>query len=436
MQPYADYYPAIYQARHQERNAAEDDNNEDENGSSSGSAVHLSRLSIQLLQILATLVAFVILWTLTGRLFWKHALQANIPAWRIFGWEDFCVFVATWLHSIAFLALLVWLANRPKAGEVSMDALIKFFAAGFCLATALAVFWELVLGIIIKLMVQLGLALAGVDTAARPDSQQGSFLREMGQGLAAVSDDSSSFLKTYGQDHPIFYTLYLLLVSFVVAAGVEEMCKYFSYRMVEHPDFISRRETEESMQVIYGEFDEEPDETRPARHDFSKQRRSLQAHGAAVTIAMVAVAIGFACCENLVYVFIYSGSSFSLEASVLFARALFPVHPLAAALQSINVVARDVEGQRPTPLGRILGPAVLFHGGYDFLIMWINFLAERNGIYEDQDGMLGWADFLSFFSNVLVLVGTLFYFLHMSRRQRRRLAAMDQDETMVRSNLL
>jgi hypothetical protein len=275
-----------------------------------------------------------------------------------------------------------------------------------------------------------------VDTAARPDSQQASsFLQDIGQGLAAVGDDSSSFLKTYGEDHPIFYTLYLMLVSFVVAAGVEEMCKYFTYRMVEHPDFISRRETEESMQVIYGEFDEEPDESRPAGHDFSKQRRSLQGHGAAVTIAMVAVAMGFACCENLVYIFIYSGSSFSVEASVLFARAIFPVHPLAAALQSINVVARDVEGQRPTPLGRILGPAVLFHGGFDFLIMWINFLATRNGVYEDEDGM-GWADLLSFVSNFLVLAGTLFYFLRMSRRQRRRLAAMDQDETMVRSNLL
>jgi len=37
--------------------------------------------------------------------------------------------------------------------------------------------------------------------------------------------------------------------------------------------------------------------------------RTKESVGAAITVAMVAVAVGFACCENLVYIFLYNGSS-------------------------------------------------------------------------------------------------------------------------------
>jgi RsiW-degrading membrane proteinase PrsW (M82 family) len=444
MQPYADYYPAIYRARHQ----SEDDfssngnnsrlvNDVEQQESSSSTFPRLSRLSWQLLQVLATLVTFLILWTLTGKYFWKRVVEANIPAWRLFKWEDLVVFFVTWIHAIGLLALFVFLVNQPMASEVSLDALIKFFAAGFCLSTSLAVVWEVVLGLTVKILVSLCLALSGVDISDRPGTQMTTYIQNMGQAVA--DDGSSNFLQVFGKDHPVFYTLYLIVASFILAAFVEEMCKYFGYRMVEHPDFLSRREMEDAMHVVHGEFEEEdPDENHPERHDFSKQRRSFQSHGAAVTLACIAVAMGFTCCENLVYVFIYSGSSLELELSVLAARSFFPVHPLAAALQSIGVVERDIEGKRPAYLGRIIAPAVLFHGGYDFLLLWIDFLSQRNGNYVDDDdtSLLQWPVVISFTTSVLLVVGALYYYMQRARAQRMRLANMDRDDAAVRSNLI
>mmetsp|Transcript_4671 Transcript_4671/g.8908 ORF Transcript_4671/g.8908 Transcript_4671/m.8908 type:complete len:737 (-) Transcript_4671:14-2224(-) len=429
MQPYADYYPAIYQDRHQS-------NTDEQNGDQPSSrSARISRLSKQLLQVLATLVFLLILWIFAGKIFFKRVIQGNVPAWRLFQWADMMVFCATWFHAVGLLMLLIWVINRFKHSEVSLDALIKYFAAGFCLSTSLAVFWEVVLGIIVKMLVSLVLALSGVDITSRPDAQQ-TYLHSMGQ---AVSDDgTSAFLQTFGKDHPIFYTLYLLVASFVIAAFVEEMCKYFGYRMVEHPDFLSRREMEDAMNVVHGEFEEEdPDQSHPERHDFSKQRRSFQGHGAAVTVAMIAVAMGFTCCENLVYVFIYSGSSLETELSVLLARSFFPVHPLAAALQSIGVVERDVEGRRISHLGRIIGPAILFHGGYDFWLLWIDFMADKNGIYaKDDDSIATLPILFSFCASVVMIAGALWYFMRAARQQRDRLSAMDRDDAAVRSSLI
>ena len=431
MQPYADYYPAIYRARHR----ATSDENDGSTEQGHSSSPRLSRLSVQLLQVLTTLTFFLIIWTLTGRIFWDHVTQANIPAWRLFQWPDMLVFCITWIHAVGLLTLFVYLVNRPKASEVSLDALIKFFASGFCLSTSLAVFWEVSLGIIVKMFVSLSLALAGVDISDRPGTQM-KHLNDMGQ--AVTNNGNGDFLETFGKDHPVFYTLYLFVASFFLAAFVEEMCKYFGYRMVEHPDFLSRREMEDAMHVVYGEFEEDnPEERRRERHEFSKQRQSHQSHGAAVTIAMVAVAMGFTCCENLVYVFIYSGSSLKLELSVLLARSFFPVHPLAAALQSIGVVERDIEGRRPSYLGRIVAPAVIFHGAYDFLLLLIDFLSRKDGNYseDDSDGPQ-WPVLLSFSSSIVLVLGTLKYYTQRAKNQRNRLADMDRGEAAVRSNLI
>ena len=59
------------------------------------------------------------------------------------------------------------------------------------------------------------------------------------------------------------------------------------------------RETSASVEMPLSQFD-------PAM-----QRRSLASLRAGVTVAMIAVALGFACCENLLHIFIYNRSSLS-----------------------------------------------------------------------------------------------------------------------------
>jgi hypothetical protein len=58
--------------------------------------------------------------------------------------------------------------------------------------------------------------------------------------------------------------------------------------------------------------------------------KTLNSTGAAITVAMVSVALGFACCENLIYIFLYSRGPLDTEIAVLISRSLFPVHPLCA----------------------------------------------------------------------------------------------------------
>ena len=48
------------------------------------------------------------------------------------------------------------------------------------------------------------------------------------------------------------------------------------------------------------------------QHLLAKDARSNASRGAAITITMVAVALGFACCENIVYIFIYSENTIAV----------------------------------------------------------------------------------------------------------------------------
>ena len=217
--------------------------------------------------------------------------------------------------------------------------------------------------------------------------------------------------------------------------------------MVEHPDFMTQREIEEAMAVVIQQGDDEGDDEEGMRRqeirrrqqqeleqlDFSKQKKSVQSVGAAITLSMTCVAMGFTCCENLVYIFIYSGNSFGTHISVLIARSLFPVHPIAAALQSIYVIERDVEVTRTARLGRILTPAVIFHGTYDFFILWIEFLSERNGTYIEDT--FDFAGVMSFAVSTLVIGSAVVFYLISASRQRSRLqvtdAGVDSGESII-----
>ena len=48
--------------------------------------------------------------------------------------------------------------------------------------------------------------------------------------------------------------------------------------------------------------------------------RKMQSIGSGITVAMVAVALGFATCENLIYIFVYSAKTLNDQIAVLIAR--------------------------------------------------------------------------------------------------------------------
>jgi hypothetical protein len=420
MQPYMEYYPAIYKAR-----------NSEEEPPSSWS----DRLSSwwDRLSLLSKLVLKVSLGFCTLLLIW------SLLAYRMhhkFGPENFIVFCATLFQAYFLLTLVHW--NHTQ--DVSTDALIKFFASGFCLSTTIAVFYELVVGFTIRLIMTILMAISGIDVVeengyALASPGFGNFwnaMQETGEGTSSYKD----YLLVYGKEHPFIYTIYLFIYAFFLAAMIEELAKYFGFRMVEHPDFLSRRNLEEAAECeCVDDEEEESDE-----QDFSDQDRSLQSRGAAITVSMVAASLGFACCENLIYIFVYGEATFTVEIFVLLARSLFPVHPIAAALQSVRVCQRDLEKQEKTRLGRIIFPGVMFHGLYDFFLMWIVFLSNRNANYAtDDDEAIGSVDNSDAFSIVMavfLILGGSWYYLRESRSQRKRLQAMDRETSVDQSRLL
>lgn len=83
-------------------------------------------------------------------------------------------------------------------------------------------------------------------------------------------------------------------------------------------------------------------------------------------------------------VFVYSPPGLDQEISTLIIRCLFPIHPLAAALQSIGVVKRDIEHDRSYQVGRIIFPGWILHGSFDFALMAYSQIS--NILHPDNDG--------------------------------------------------
>mmetsp|Transcript_5887 Transcript_5887/g.14473 ORF Transcript_5887/g.14473 Transcript_5887/m.14473 type:complete len:309 (-) Transcript_5887:411-1337(-) len=209
---------------------------------------------------------------------------------------------------------------------------------------------------------------------------------------------------------PIQFTFVLaifaaLVNAFLVAALVEELSKYLSFTMVEHPDVEreniillppldeseNQAKADQKCDDKGDEVDEvEADETsklvRPGNEVSARMYderelivspiASLVSAGAAITIGMVATALGFACAENLLYVFLYTPPGLDAELSTLMIRCLFPIHPLAAALQSIGVVRRDLERDPSVGVGRIILPAWIMHGSFDFALMAFSLVSQ------------------------------------------------------------
>jgi len=97
----------------------------------------------------------------------------------------------------------------------------------------------------------------------------------------STMDDFQNVYKAYAKAHQWIFILYYLANSFVVAALVEEIAKYFAFWSLEHPDFLEISSSNRRTRL----------------------QRSRESYGAAITVAMVAAATGFACCEDIGYVF-------------------------------------------------------------------------------------------------------------------------------------
>lgn len=122
------------------------------------------------------------------------------------------------------------------------------------------------------------------------------------------------------------------------------------------------------------------------------------------------------------------------EIATLIVKSLFPVHPIAAAIQSLYVCRRDLEKDPSVGLGRIVLPSMIFHGTYDFLLLIITDSWERGHkeqyFYQEGNNINGVAIASFCVSFFMVLAGGLHY-MFSSKAQYARLRGLRGEANTV-----
>lgn len=364
------------------------------------------------------------------------------------------VFLATFLQAIIFLYFVHW---RWHKFDISLDAVVKYFACGFILTTFNAVVFEMVESVMLQMIFRVIMVVVGIKVEDHGGyGHIGNYLFLESVPIKSMDD----FKHAFNREYPFVAIVFLFVSAFGVAALVEETSKYFGFKIVDHPDFLQEDELRSAAQYGTCIRDQRATETKPRYEwggglDYSFENdtmspeissgiaanetanvaielqecppRSASSLGTAITIAMVAVALGFACCENLIYIYIYTGQSLDMEISVLISRSLFPIHPLCAAIQSIRVCKQFVEKDTNVGIFQIIFPSVLLHGSYDFVIMLLNFIVTISKKKKDQDEpepmIVSAIALIS--STGFVICGALYY-IRESRAQSARLDQMDR----------
>lgn len=291
------------------------------------------------------------------------------------------------LQAFVIIYFVHWQFSRF---DLSFDAVVKYFASGFILCTANAFVYEIVvsttLGImstIIRTLVLYILVLTG-EISSDATNTEGADALVHQISLPFMDVDEEGGVQT--RSMPVWILVIVaFLNAFAVAAMVEELAKYFGFWMVEHPDLPLPEDVdnaaEERVSSSANAVSSSSTDASPS------QQRSYRSLAAGVTVAMVTTACGFACCENFIYVFFYSRPASAVtEISTLIMRSVFPVHPLAAAIQSIGVCRRDIEKDRSMGFWWILFPALVLHGSFDFALMFMDLLAKQSPSNPDAAG--------------------------------------------------
>jgi hypothetical protein len=382
-----------------------------------------------------------------------------------FSWPDAVVLIATFAQSFLVIYLVHWVFHKS---DLSLDAVIKFFAAGFLIAVPSAFVFE-------GILVNITLSLAW-------------FMYSVGDWI-----QGDAFVNWVIKNYRILWILGELFNAYLVAATTEELCKYYTFRCVEHPDLIFLtgldRKTQDERTIEgglvkypFGSHQVEKSNKRDddsasgskssrrsgsSRHrgnkeedfgldltsteeEFYEDEHDVRTHrqrAAAVTTGMISLAVGLACAENFLYVFLlgnsHEKSGIAEEWVVLFFRSIFPVHALAAALQSVNMVRKFVEctddNNHRVGVGRIVFPAVLMHGSFDAVLLGINvyietawdaFLEANEGRYDENSmpynplvvNIVAWVSLTG-----IMVLGVLLYYRE-NRNQRHRLVLLEEQE--------
>ena len=125
---------------------------------------------------------------------------------------------------------------------------------------------------------------------------------------------------------------------------------------------------------------------------------------------------------------------FLQEIIILLIRAILPVHPICAAIQSIGICKRDLEKDESIGLGKALFPAILLHGTYDFVLMASAAMTNIDSLGKKKDDVkddtITWSDLMSMLSSFIVPFGVVsvfvVYYIIASKDQKMRLESLQR----------
>lgn len=380
-----------------------------------------------------------------------------------FSWPDLILLFATFSQSFLVLYIVHWIFHKS---DLSFDAVVKFFAAGFVIAAPTAFLFE---GILVNVIL-------GITYSTW------SFAEWLG---------AESLLAWIVSHYNPIWIIGELINAFIVAAVTEELCKYYTFRSVEHPDLIFLTGLDRNSQATEA-FDGGVKNYPYGSHQISKLNRNnsfesnstarskqtersatqkwidqvstedeycedeadvrtYRQKSSALTTGMISVAVGLTCAENFLYVFFLGGSTIDdskanikEEWVVLLFRSLFPIHALSAALQSINMIRKFIECKNDANnhrigVGRVVLPAVLLHGSFDSVLLGINmyvesaydsYLEANSGNIEEGADVYNSAqvNLVAWLSITLIMLIAIIWYYWQHRKQRLRLREMEQVE--------
>lgn len=216
-----------------------------------------------------------------------------------------------------------------------------------------------------------------------------------------------------------------LINAFLVAAVTEELTKYLVYRCILHPDLMVDEDwLDDNDEIAAADIETA---SRHKHQSIAADARDYCGRAACITIAMVCTAVGLACAENVVYVYLAGGTRVEEEIVILLARSIFPIHALCAAIQSIGVIRRDVEGDDSMHLGRITLPAILLHGFFDAILMIMGVL-EEIGYSNGSNTASFFFDSLAWVIIVVIIATGVVWYYRENRDQKERLLDMQKKQ--------
>jgi len=280
-QPWKEYYPDIVRLRL---------------SSQTKFYRHLRALSTLSNRLLVSAVLFLLLVTIF------IFLPVHFPRWQIL------VLYGTLFQPIVILLFVYWAWNRF---DLSLDAIVKYFASGFFICTGISIFYEMIVSAVATMIIFLIslLGTTGLIAVGTIDIND----------LLSNDDDydvTNSNSKEHSVEAPVGYSITIALIaaflnSFIVAAAVEEIGKYLCFWMVEHPDFENDKVLLSSASSALFETNVEENEKSADNSDYDVETTklhllsehthpaisqtvlaptaSLVSLGAATTIAMITV---------------------------------------------------------------------------------------------------------------------------------------------------